>query len=350
MGDFFSIGHVVDYRTRSIPSLLKMVGSPAGAQLSSPAMMFGSLSSLSKFLVLLALVLGAALSQAQESHIIIDNQTGRILSAKNPDKKLPVASLTKIATALVTLDWAELHSINLAEQMVVPHDAAADGLANPIGLKPGDSLSIRDLIYCALLASDNVSANTLASNIGARIPNPNGLAPRDNFVAQMNALARNLSMKRTLFLNPTGADHRTDMARPHSTAADMARLTRHALQKSSFAFYVKQPSRQIHILRDGIDNTHEIRNTNELLGKAEIDGVKTGRTRNAGDCLILSSHRTPESHREGDQVFITPRRISVVLLRSPDRFRDGMNLIRQGWGLYDSWVAEGRPVKPSNVL
>lgn len=303
-----------------------------------------------KPLAILTLLLGVTLCAAQESYIIVDNQTGRILASKNPEKKLPVASLTKIATALVTLDWAELHNINLSDQMVVPLDATADGLANPIGLQPGDSLSIRDLIYCALLASDNTSANTLAANIGAKIPNPNNLAPRENFVAQMNALARNLLMKRTLFLNPTGADHRTDMATPHSTAEDIARLTRHAMQKASFAFYVEQKTRQIHILRGGVDHTHDIRNTNELLGQSGIDGVKTGRTRKAGDCLVLSSQQAPESRREGEQVFITPRRISVVLLRSPDRFRDGINLVRQGWALYDAWAAEGRPVKPSNSL
>lgn len=305
---------------------------------------------LKKPFVMLAILLGTALCQAQESHVIFDNQTGRILASKNSDKKLPVASLTKIATAIVALDWAELNNINLADQIVVPFDAASDGLANPIGLQPGDALSIRDLLYCALLASDNVSANTLATHIGAKIPNENGLAPRDNFVAQMNALARNLLMKRTLFLNPTGADHRTDIASPYSTAEDMARLARHAMQKAAFAFYVEQKKRQIHIIRNGVDHTHEIRNTNELLGQAGIDGVKTGRTRKAGDCLILSSQQAPESRREGEQVFITPRRIAVVLLRSPDRFRDGLNLVRQGWGLYDAWAAEGRPVEPSDAL
>ena len=313
-------------------------------------MKLGSLFLLQKQLTLLVLVLGVTFCTAQESYIIFDNQTGRILESKNPDKKLPVASLTKIATTVVALDWAELHNINLADQMIIPLDATADGLANPIGLQPGDSLSIRDLIYCSLLASDNISANTLASNIGSRIPNPTGLAPRENFVSQMNALARNLFMKRTLFLNPTGADHRTDMAKPYSTAEDMARLTRHAMQKASFAFYVEQKSRQIHILRNGTDYPHEIRNTNELLGRAGIDGVKTGRTKNAGDCLVLSSQQAPESRREGEQVFITPRRISIVLLRSLDRFQDGWNFIHHGWKLYDAWASEGRLVDPVDAL
>ena len=313
-------------------------------------MKLGSASFKPLLLAALALVIGISLCSAQESYVIFDNQTGRILDSKNPDKKLPVASLTKIATVLVALDWAELNNVNLAEQIVIPPDATADGLANPIGLQPGDSLSFRDLIYCALLASDNVSANTLATAIGARIPNSLNLAPRQNFVSQMNALARTLLMKRTLFLNPTGADHRTDIATPHSTAEDIARLTRHAMQKASFAFYVEQKNRQIHILRNGVDYTHDIRNTNELLGQDDIDGVKTGRTRNAGDCLVLSSQQPPESRREGEQVFITPRRISVVLLRSTDRFRDGLTLVRHGWGLYNSWAAEGRPVEPSDAL
>jgi D-alanyl-D-alanine carboxypeptidase (penicillin-binding protein 5/6) len=299
-----------------------------------------------------ALLLGACLwsAKAAESYIIVDNQSGVILDSKNKDAKLPVASLTKVATAIVVLDWATLKDVDLSTLVEVPATARADGSLSSVGLLPGDSLSLRDLLYCALLASDNIAAHTLAEHIGARISNPQGLDPAGNFVAQMNALARSLFMKRTLFLNPSGIDHMSKGAIPHSTAADMARLVQHAYNNPGFTFYVSQKYRQIHVFRGGIDNAIEIKNTNELLGRSDIDGVKTGRTKRAGDCLILSAARSPESRREGEQVFITPRRINVVLLRSEDRFRDGFVMLKTGWRLYDAWAAEGRPVKKTNTL
>jgi D-alanyl-D-alanine carboxypeptidase (penicillin-binding protein 5/6) len=289
-------------------------------------------------------------SQAAENYIIVDNQTGTILESKNKNAKVQIASLTKIATALVVLDWADLKKADLASLAEVPPQAAADGSVSSVGLQPGDSVSLRDLIYCALLGSDNVAAQTLAHHVGAQVANPEGLPPVGNFVAHMNALARTLFMKRTLFLNPSGMDHRTDVATPYSTAEDLARLARYAYNNAGFAFYVSQKSRQIHILRAGVDTPFEIKNTNELLGVEGIDGVKTGRTRLAGECLILSSTRSPESEREGEKVFITPRRIHIVLLNSPSRFTEGQALVTRGWSLYNAWAAQGRPTKKSTSL
>ena len=291
----------------------------------------------------------ANLVSAAESYIIVDNQTGFILGSKNRDEKLPIASLTKIATALVVLDWARLKNGDLSVLATVPVSAVAEGTANPVGLQPGDQMSLRDLIYSALLASDNVAATTLANHVGAELPNSQRLDPVGNFVSHMNALARSLAMRRTRFLNPTGLDH-TEEAPPFSTAADLARLVRYAYDQAGFAFYVAQSSRQIHVIRAGVDTAFDLGNTNELLGQEGIDGVKTGRTRLAGDCLILSADRSPESRREGETVMITPRRITVVLLRSPDRFGEGLALIRQGWGLYDGWAAAGRKVSRSSAL
>jgi D-alanyl-D-alanine carboxypeptidase (penicillin-binding protein 5/6) len=300
----------------------------------------------------LALLLGtiATAAMGADSYIIIDNQTGVILDSQKRSEKVQVASLTKIATSIVVLDWANLEKVDLSTMAVVPAEVATSGATSAIGLQAGDSLSLRDLIYCALLASDNIAARTLAHYVGSRIPNPDQLNPMDNFVAQMNALARSLFMKRTLFLNPAGIDSIPNEPVPYSCAEDMARLTRYAYDKSGFAFYVAQKSRQIHISRDTVDIPTEINNTNELLGKDGIDGVKTGRTRKAGDCLILSADRSPESRREGENVLITPRRITVVLLGSTDRFGEGLILMRKGWSLYDAWAAQGRPVTKKNSL
>lgn len=307
------------------------------------------MESIRRLLIFIALIAFACPVGAAESYIIVDNQTGYILAGRERDEKLPVASLTKVATALVALDWAKLRSADLSTLATVPSSAVIEGAANPVGLLPGDQVSLRDLIYSALLASDNVSATTLANYVGGQLPSAGGLDAVGTFVANMNALAKSLGMKRTRFLNPTGLDHDPE-ARPFSTASDMARLVRYAYDQAGFAFYVAQASRQIHVIRGGVDTAFDIGNTNELLGREGIDGVKTGRTRMAGDCLILSSDRSPESRREGETVFITPRRITVVLLRSTDRFGEGLALVRQGWSLYDAWAAAGRKASKSNSL
>jgi D-alanyl-D-alanine carboxypeptidase len=127
-------------------------------------------------------------------------------------------------------------------------------------------VSLRDLLYAAMMSSDNHAAYTLAWNVGGRLPNSAGLSPVDNFTAHMNALARKLGMRRTLFLNPHGLDGMTPP--PHSTAADVARLTRYAYTHAGFNFYVSQPTREIAI--EGADGTTReflLRNTNELLGR-----------------------------------------------------------------------------------
>ena len=210
-------------------------------------------------------------------------------------------------------------------------------------------LSLRDLLYTALMASDNVAATSLAEHVGARLPNAESLDPAGNFVSHMNALAHTLGMKRTLFLNPSGADN-LEGALPYSTASDMARLTRYAYTEADFPFFVSQKTRIIHVFRGGVDTPIELRNTNELLDQEGVDGVKTGRTRRAGDCLILSTERRPEVQRQGESVQVTPRRIFIVLLGSQERFGEGMALVRQGWGLYDQWAAEGRKIKKNQAL
>jgi len=295
----------------------------------------------------IALVTSAA--NAVESYLIVDNQTGRILASKNPDEKRQIASLTKIATAMVVLDWAKLSNADLGELVSVPAEAASVGGGNPAGLMQDDLISLRDLLYCALMSSDNTAATTLAYHIGRRLPNAEGLDPVGNFVAHMNALARSLFMKRTRFLTPSGLDNMQG-ALPYSTAADLGRLVRYAYSKSGFPFYVAQKTRQVHIFRAGKPADVWLTNTNPLLDQEGIDGVKTGRTSKAGDCIILSADRAPESKREGEKVMITPRRIIVVLLGAQDRAAEGLSFIRKGWQLYDEWAAAGRPAKRSNSL
>ena len=310
-------------------------------------------------IALLALVsvlaCGAATrARAAQASITIDASTGYILEKFEADKKRQVGSLTKIATAMVVLDWTTKQSGDLAQVAIIPEAAFGGTSENYIGFQPGDTLTLRDLLYAALVQSDNIAAYTLADHVGraleALMP-PTAEAARgtpvDYFVLQMNALAKHLGMERTRFLNPSGLDEKE---KPFSSAADIARLTRYAMNNAGFRFYVSQKEREISFGRGATRLKYLLRNTNELLGTSDIDGVKTGRTQRAGDCLVLSAVRPSEVVQQGATTLVTPRRLIVVALGSPDRFGEGAALLARGWALYERWAAAGRPVDPKETL
>ncbi|MEO6847717.1 MAG: serine hydrolase [Chthoniobacterales bacterium] len=302
------------------------------------------------FFTLLAcgLILGTV-ARAADSSITVDNQTGYILAKDKENDKRQIGSLTKIATAMVVLDWVDASHSDLGAMVAVPQEALAAGGVNPVGLMVGDEISLRDLLYGALMASDNVCATVLAYHVGSKLNNPHHLPPVQNFVTQMNALSRINGMRHTLFLNPAGMDNFEGQL-PYSTAADVARLTRYAYTKAAFKFYVSQKSRELHARRGGSEISIAIESTNQLLGQQGIDGVKTGRTSHAGDCVVLSSSRSSESVKKGDEVLVTPRRIITVLLGSSDRFGEGLSKINSGWMIYDQWAAKGRPSHKSETV
>ena len=273
--------------------------------------------------------------------VVADSTTGFILDSSNPAKKLQIGSLTKIATAMVVLDWVEAGHHDINELATVPNSAAGLNSTASAGLTPGDRVTLRDLLYAALMQSDNQAAETLAAHVGAAL----GQGGADAFVAQMNALARRLGMAHTRFLNPHGLDgiERSD---PYSTAEDLAKLAAYAMDNSAFRFYVSQKERKITI-ETALNGTTQylLRNTNELLGTNSIDGVKTGTTHKAGGCVIISAARPPESREQGGQHIITPRRLNVIVLGAGDRFGTARALLERGWQRYDAWAAGGRPMK-----
>src|SRR6266540_268562 len=114
-----------------------------------------------------AFVLRAA--AAAQAYVIADAQTGYILEEQEPRKKLQVGSLTKIATASVVLDWAERKSGDLNQVVTIPQAAFVGTSENNIGFQPGDSITLRDLLYAALVQSDNIAAYTLAHHVGSQL-------------------------------------------------------------------------------------------------------------------------------------------------------------------------------------
>jgi D-alanyl-D-alanine carboxypeptidase (penicillin-binding protein 5/6) len=295
--------------------------------------------------VLLITLLLADTTRAADAaaYVIADSTTGFILEQYHSDKKLPIGSLTKIATAMVTLDWSEASNADLGQMATVPPEAAQIAAPGSVGLQPGDRCSLRDFLYAALMQSDNVAALTLATHVGQAIGGSG--TPVDNFVVQMNALARTKGMKNTRFLNPHGLDN-LERSVPYSTAEDLAKLTSYAIANSAFRFYVSQREHKITVFTaNGGQNAYLLRNTNELLGINAIDGVKTGTTARAGQCLIISAAKAPDSRQQGETTLITPRRLNVVVLNAPNRFPLAQSLLARGWQLYDSWAAAGRPAK-----
>ena len=307
------------------------------------------------FLFAIALLLGSSsVALAAQAFIIVDSKSGHVLQESDSRAKRQVGSLTKVATAMVVLDWAEKRGGDLSQVATLTPEAFVNTGENNIGFQPGDAVTLRDLLYAALVQSDNIAAYALAQHVGQAVqgivPTTGSGGPVGTFVGQMNALAQTLKMQRTRFVNPHGIDAGVKPV-PYSTAADMARLTRYAMSKAGFRFYVSQKERQISFTRAGTRQGYLLRNTNELLGANGVDGVKTGRTARAGDCLILSAQRKSEviQHSETSATVI-PRHLIIVMLGSPNRFAEGAQLLNVGWQVYDQWAAAGRPVEPKKVL
>src|SRR5205085_10966265 len=186
------------------------------------------------FFLAFLLPAGRAIQAARTAYVVIDAQTGFVLDQVDARNKRQIGSLTKVATAMVVLDWAEKRAGDLNQVATIPPEAFVGTGENLIGLQPGDRITLRDLLYAALVQSDNVAAYTLANEVGAAlqsvVPPARKGGPVATFVGQMNFLAKSLLMERTRFSNPHGID--TDVKpMPFSTAADLARLTRYGMNK-----------------------------------------------------------------------------------------------------------------------
>src|SRR5256714_8595643 len=184
------------------------------------------------FSLVLLLQAGRAVAAARTAYVIIDAQTGFVLEQVDGRNKRQVGSLTKVATAMVVLDWAEKRAGDLNQIATIPPEAFVGTGENLIGFQPGDRVTLRDLLYAALVQSDNVAAYTLANQVGTAlqpvVPEAAKGGPVAIFVGQMNFLAKSLRMERTRFVNPHGIDTNA-RPMPYSTAADLARLTRYAI-------------------------------------------------------------------------------------------------------------------------
>jgi len=248
------------------------------------------------------------------SAIVVEASTGDVAYRLNAGQRRPIASTTKLMTALLTLRRARLE-----ETFVAPPYSPAPAESR-INLRTGESLTVRDLLRALLLASANDAAVTLAQGVAGTT---------EDFVGAMNREARRLGLRDTSYSNPIGLDDPAN----YSTARDLAALAL-VLRRSAFARRTTDSERAT--LRSGA-RVREIVNRNELLREEGwVDGVKTGFTSSAGYVLVGSATR--------GRVTV----VSVVLGEPSEaaRNRDSLSLLRYGLSTYRS-VA---PVRRGQVL
>jgi D-alanyl-D-alanine carboxypeptidase (penicillin-binding protein 5/6) len=208
----------------------------------------------------------------------IDESAGVELYAKNPDERLPPASTTKIATAIVVMN----HVKNLEEQVQIAPDDVAASYESKMGVQAGDTLTVEQLMYGMMLPSGNDAARALARYVGKQLGGDDPIAA---FVAEMNNLVTTLGLKNTHFTNPVGLKDDPDH---YSSARDLAALANEALKNKFIAAVVR--TKEITVTSVGPEHRDfDLFNVNQLLGQNGVHGVKSGSTDAAGGCLVVAS-------------------------------------------------------------
>jgi serine-type D-Ala-D-Ala carboxypeptidase (penicillin-binding protein 5/6) len=249
--------------------------------------------------------------------IVADGASGEVLYEYNADAPLPIASITKVMTALVALETTEPD-----ESVRVGKAAPAVGESS-IYLQPGERLSVQDLLAATLIQSANDAAYALASHVGR------GSAER--FVELMNERAQTLGLENTHFVRPEGLDE----TEHYSSARDVLKLSRQAMRKPLFR-------RLVRMKRATLGDGRLVRASNDLLRSFPgTIGVKTGHTDGAGWSQVVAARR------EG-------RTIYVVLLGGPSRAQrnaDLAELIDWGFDQYGlvSLVSTGQTYATSAI-
>lgn len=207
-----------------------------------------------------------------ECMIVLERDTERVLNEKNADKKRPMASTTKIATAITVID----NVTDLDKIVRVP--AAAVGVeGSSIYLEKDEELTVRDLLYGLMLQSGNDCAAALAITTAGSI---------ENFAALMNETAAKVGADNTNFANPHGLHHDEH----YTTARDLGKITAYAMKNPIFREIVGT-KRYVMPWKDR-EYDRVIVNKNKILSTYEGgDGVKTGYTKKAGRCLVASATR-----------------------------------------------------------
>ena len=234
--------------------------------------------------------------------IVFDRKSKRIIFEKNENKRVAMASTTKIMTAIVVLENSKLN-----DEVIVSAKAGGIG-GSRLGLKKNDKILVRDLLYGLMLCSGNDAAVALAEHVSGSV---------EGFAEKMNQKAKELKLQNTHFVTPHGLDN----PEHYTTAYELALISDYAMNNEVFTKIVATQNTTVMI--NG--NSKNIKNTNELLGYLQgVKGIKTGFTNNAGRCLVTCTKR--------DDFEI----ITVVLGADTKKFRteDSIKLIEYTYKYY----------------
>jgi D-alanyl-D-alanine carboxypeptidase (penicillin-binding protein 5/6) len=248
--------------------------------------------------------------------ILVELDTGQVLFARDPRERRPIASLTKIMTALIVLRRTEPDDIVTVSAAAAAPDGS-NGLSE-LGIVEGERVTVRDLTYALLLQSANDAAIALAEHVSGSVR---------AFVRLMNRTARRLGMRDTDLRSPNGLDDAG-----YSTARDLALLARAAFAEPAFARVART---RFHEVPAPEGDVRRIQNRNVLLWLYPgALGGKTGYTRAAGFCLVAAAERGG-------------RRLAVVVLGAPgEPFSGAAALLDHGLAAFEevAFVVAGEPL------
>jgi len=272
-----------------------------------------------------------------QAYLVVESATGKIFLEKNSLEPRQIASLTKVATVLVALNWLDAAGRSALDKRTIVQENRLAGGANPLRLRAGDEITVETTLYAAVMASDNASAEVLAEYIGRQMsPGKKAWRAVDFFVGKMNQLAASLGMEKTRFVNPHGLEKPNELG--VSCARDVAILAMAALRHPGFLRLCSSRERRVSYYRGGKKIVVTLENTNELVGTRGIDGMKTGTTRRAGACLLSTATRKFSGDPPGKE-----RRLVAVVLGSQDRFRDSVLLLDSAWKDYEKQIFRQNP-------
>ncbi|HHW70082.1 MAG TPA: D-alanyl-D-alanine carboxypeptidase [Clostridiales bacterium] len=239
-----------------------------------------------------------------QSAVLIDGSSCRVLWGKNIDEKLPMASTTKIMTALVAIE-----SQNINRVVTIPE--VAQGVeGSSIYLTAGEHLTLEELLYGLMLRSGNDAATAIAYDVGG--------GSIEKFVSLMNATAKRIGAYNTNFENPHGLHSDNH----YTTAHDLAKITAYALKNDKFKEIVSTKYKEIPW--EGSQWNRVLKNNNKLLWSFEgANGVKTGFTQKAGRCLVSSANRND-------------LQLVLVLLNCGPMFEESSAILEYGFNIYKS--------------
>ena len=256
------------------------------------------------FIAVLILFPIKALAISAESYIAMDLETGRVLMGHNIDEKKLIASTTKIMTAIVTIENADLdEEVTVKEEVLKAYGSA-------IYIEVGEKLTLRDLLYGLMLRSGNDAAIVIAKNVAGSM---------ENFSMLMNEYANKIGMKDSYFYNAHGLEE-DDNTGNTSTAYDMALLTRYAIKNKEFA---KIFSTKNYVVKTNY-KSYSWTNKNKLLHNYDfITGGKTGYTQLARRTLVTTASNNNTN-------------IVVVTLNDSNDFADHIRIYKEIFKKYEA--------------